>query len=66
MFVGVAGRRRGDDDSPRRTRRATAVSWLLAWLAQREAPLVEQGPLAPELPVPLDPVAGHPGDLPVA
>ena len=37
---------------PRRTRRATAVSWLLAWLArQREAPLVEQGPLAPELPV---------------
>ena len=51
---------------PRRTRRATAVSWLLAWLAQQEMPLAEQGPMAPELPVPMDPVAGHPGDLPVA
>lgn len=50
---------------PRRTRRATAVNWLLAWLAERNEPLAEQGALAPELPVPIDPVTGHPGDLPV-
>ena len=47
----------------RRTRRATAVSWLLAWLAQRGEPLPDQGPLAQEMPVPSDPVKGHPGDL---
>ena len=51
---------------PRRTRRATAVSWLLAWLAERSEALKEQGPLAPELPVPKDPVSGHPGDRAVA
>ena len=51
---------------PRRTRRATAVSWLLAWLAERTEALKEKGPLAPELPVPKDPVSGHPGDLAVA
>ena len=50
---------------PRRTRRATAVSWLLAWLMQQGEPLVETGPLAPELPVPENPVAGHPRDRPV-
>ena len=50
---------------PRRTRRATAVNWLLAWLAERSEPLMEQGPLAPELPAPSNPVFGHPGDLPV-
>ena len=50
---------------PRRTRRATAVNWLLAWLAQAGEPLAEQGPFAPELPIPSDPVRGHPGDLPV-
>ena len=50
---------------PRRTRRATAVSWLLAWLMQQGEPLAETGPLAPELPVPENPVAGHPGDRPV-
>ena len=51
---------------PRRTRRATAVSWLLAWLAERTEALKEKGPLAPELPVPKDPVSGHPGDRVVA
>ncbi|MDC3011617.1 DUF1823 family protein [Synechococcus sp. AH-736-G21] len=50
---------------PRRTRRATAVNWLLAWLAQQGEPLPVQGPLGPELPPPADPVQGHPGDLPV-
>ena len=51
---------------PRRTRRATAVSWLLAWLAVHSEALADQGPLLPELPPPLDPVQGHPGDRPVA
>ena len=51
---------------PRRTRRATAVNWLLAWLAERSEALKEQDPLAPELPVPEDPVTGHPGDRAVA
>ena len=50
---------------PRRTRRATAVNWLLAWLAQQGKLLPEDGPLGPELPPPVDPVQGHPGDLPV-
>jgi len=50
---------------PRRTRRATAVSWLLAHLAERGETLPEAGPLPPLLEPPTDPVAGHPGDLPV-
>jgi len=50
---------------PRRTRRATAVSWLLAHLAVRGETLPEQGPLPPLLVPPADPVQGHPGDLPV-
>ena len=51
---------------PRRTRRATAVNWLLAWLAGRGEPLPEQGPLPELLPAPEDPVRGHPGDPPVS
>jgi len=50
---------------PRRTRRATAVNWLLADLARRGESLPETGPLPPLLPPPNDPVQGHPGDLPV-
>jgi hypothetical protein len=50
---------------PRRTRRATAVNWLLAHLAVRGEPLPALGPLPPLLPQPADPVAGHPGDLPI-
>jgi len=50
---------------PRRTRRATAVNWLLAQLAERGEPLPESGPLPTLLPAPADPVAGHPGDLPI-
>ncbi|EDY38330.1 conserved hypothetical protein [Cyanobium sp. PCC 7001] len=63
--LGFAGYRIGGL-YPRRTRRATAVNWLLAHLAARGEPLPEQGPLPPLLPEPADPVAGHPGDLPVA
>ena len=63
--LGFAGYRIGEL-YPRRTRRATAVNWLLAWLAQRNEPLPERGPLAPEMPVPDDPVQGHPGDQPVS
>ena len=51
---------------PRRTRRATAVNWLLAWLAERGETLADEGPMAPELPPPENPVQGHPGDLPVS
>ncbi len=51
---------------PRRTRRATAVNWLLAHLAERGEALPESGPLPPLLAAPADPVAGHPGDLPVS
>jgi hypothetical protein len=50
---------------PRRTRRATAVNWLLADLAERNEALPDRGPLPDLLPPPADPVVGHPGDLPV-
>jgi len=50
---------------PRRTRRAVAVNWLLAHLAERGEPLAETGPLPALLDSPLDPVVGHPGDRPV-
>ena len=50
---------------PRRTRRATAVNWLLAHLAEHGEPLPQSGPLPPLLEPPADPVAGHPGDPPV-
>jgi hypothetical protein len=62
--LGFAGYRIGEL-YPRRTRRATAVNWLLAHLAERGEPLPETGPLPELLEVPADPVAGHPGDLPV-
>jgi hypothetical protein len=62
--LGFAGYRIGEL-FPRRTRRATAVNWLLAHLAERGEPLPDTGPLPPLLPQPTDPVAGHPGDLPV-
>ena len=51
-----------DELYPRRTRRATAVNWLLAWLAQRGDALPAEGPLPQPLDPPLDPVKGHPGD----
>lgn len=62
--LGFAGYRIGGL-YPRRTRRATAVNWLLAHLAERGEPLSEEGPLPPLLDPPSDPVAGHPGDPPV-
>lgn len=62
--LGFAGYRIGEL-YPRRTRRATAVSWLLAHLAEREEMLPETGPLPPLLEPPLDPRFGHPGDPPV-
>jgi len=62
--LGFAGYRIGGL-YPRRTRRATAVNWLLAHLAGRGKPLPEQGPLPTLLDPPSDHVAGHPGDLPV-
>ena len=62
--LGFAGYRIGEL-YPRRTRRATAVNWLLAHLAERGKPLLEEGPLPPLLEPPADPVQGHPGDPPV-
>jgi hypothetical protein len=62
--LGFAGYRI-DELYPRRTRRATAVSWLLAHLAERGEPLPDSGPLPALLEVPADPVGGHPGDLPI-
>lgn len=59
--LGFAGYRIGSL-TPRRTRRATAVNWLLAHLAARGEPLPDQGPLPPLLEPPLDPRLGHPGD----
>jgi hypothetical protein len=50
---------------PRRTRRATAVNWLLAHLAEQGEPLPRTGPLPELLEPPIDPAAGHPGDPPV-
>ncbi|HHG2225005.1 MULTISPECIES: DUF1823 family protein [unclassified Synechococcus] len=47
---------------PRRTRRATAVSWLLADQAARGEVLPEQGPLPEPLVPPESPLQGHPGD----
>ncbi len=62
--LGFAGYRIGGL-YPRRTRRATAVNWLLSHLAERGEPLPEAGPLPELLDPPEDPVAGHPGDPPV-
>ena len=62
--LGFAGYRIGEL-YPRRTRRATAVNWLLAHLAERGETLLETGPVPALLDVPADPVAGHPGDLAV-
>jgi len=50
---------------PRRTRRATVVSWLLAWLAARGDVLPADGALPELLDPPVNPVQGHPGDAPV-
>jgi hypothetical protein len=62
--LGFAGYRIGEL-YPRRTRRATAVNWLLAQLAEQGAPLPDIGPLPSLLAPPVDPRCGHPGDLPV-
>jgi hypothetical protein len=62
--LGFAGYRIGEL-YPRRTRRATAVNWLLAQLAEQGAPLPDTGPLPSPLEPPADPRCGHPGDLPV-
>ena len=47
---------------PRRTRRATVVSWLLAWLADQGDELPSAGPLPELRDPPENPVQGHPGD----
>jgi len=59
--LGFSGYRIGEL-YPRRTRRATAVSWLLAWLAEAGEDLPTQGPLPEPLEIPADPVLGHAED----
>jgi len=49
----------------RRTRRATAVNWLLAWLRERGKDLPNVGPLPPLWEPPSAPLQGHPGDPPL-
>ncbi len=48
---------------PRRTRRATAVNWLLSWCLINQIDLPEKGPLPTLFLRPEDPSFGHPGDL---
>ena len=50
---------------PRRTRRATVLNWLLAWHEATGEELPQKGPLPELFTSPIDPVEGHPGDLPV-
>ncbi len=47
---------------PRRTRRATAVNWLLAWVLSGEENLPDQGPLPLISETPVNPLKGHFGD----
>lgn len=62
--LGFAGYRIGEL-YPRRTRRATAVNWLLAHLAEQGEALPETGPMPCLLEPPVDPRFGHSGDPPV-
>lgn len=50
---------------PRRTRRASAVNWLIAEMRSMHCPILEEGPMPSLLSAPLDPSIGHPGDLPI-
>tara|TARA_B100000029_G_scaffold95543_2_gene85610 strand:+ start:1545 stop:2003 length:459 start_codon:yes stop_codon:yes gene_type:complete len=50
---------------PRRTRRATAVNWLLAWMAANGEELFAAGPLPELFEPPVNPIQGHPGDPPI-
>jgi len=61
--LGFSGYRIGEL-YPRRTRRATAVNWLLAHLAERGEPLPQVGPMPELLEPPIDPAKGHPEDRP--
>jgi len=47
---------------PRRTRRATAVNWLLFWAISQGKVLPPEGPLPDLLEPPNNPLHGHPGD----
>ncbi len=47
---------------PRRTRRATAVNWLLSWAIGAGQDLTNDGPLPKLLEAPQSPISGHPGD----
>ena len=50
---------------PRRTRRATAVNWLIYWARKSDYIINEFGQLPALLEPPLQPAMGHPNDLPI-
>ena len=54
-----------DELFPRRTRRATAVNWLIAWKLMKKQQLPTSGPLPPLLGIPENPLMGHPEDPPI-
>ncbi len=47
---------------PRRTRRATAVNWLISWQLTQGKQLPDDGPLPSLSEIPKDPLGGHLGD----
>ena len=47
---------------PRRTRRATAVNWLIFWSIESKSMLKENNKLPVLSPPPLNPIHGHNGD----
>ncbi len=47
---------------PRRTRRATAVNWLLAWALSQDVSLPSCGEVPSLFDPPSNPLNGHPGD----
>ena len=50
---------------PRRTRRCTAANWLLAWVKVTGHEIPDEASMPSLLPIPHNPLKGHPGDLEV-
>ena len=50
---------------PRRTRRATAVNWLISWARNSNSLIPENSKSPILLEPPTNPDVGHPGDLPI-
>ena len=50
---------------PRRTRRATAVNWLIFWAKESNYLIQDEGALPNLKTPPINPILGHPNDLPI-